>query len=59
MQFAIAIAAAIAIVIVSFVVVYLAWRGYKTKKEWFPLILAICAFPVLIVLAVFIVHGNL
>lgn len=59
MQFAIAVAAAIAIIVVSFVVLFFAWRGYKTKKEWFPLILAICAFPVLILLAVLIVHGNL
>ena len=59
MQFAIAVAGAIAIIVVGFVVLFLAWRGYKTKKEWFPLVLAICAFPILIIFAVLIVHGNL
>jgi predicted permease len=59
MQFAIAVAAAIAIIVVGLIVLFIAWRGYKRQKEWFPLILAICAFPVLILLVVLIIQGNL
>lgn len=58
-MFAIAVAAAIAIIVVGFVALFFAWRGYKRQKEWFPLVLAICALPILILLAALIIHGNL
>jgi hypothetical protein len=58
-MFAIAVAGAIATIIVGLVALFLAWRGYKRQKEWFPLVLAICAFPILILLAALIIHGNL
>ena len=58
-MFAIAVIAAIVIVVVAIIVVYFGWRGYKTKKELFPFILSICAFPILLLLAGLIIHGNL
>ena len=58
-MFAIAVAAAIVIIIVGFVALFFAWRGYKRQQEWFPLVLAICALPILILLAALIIHGNL
>lgn len=59
MKFAIALIAAIVIVVINLVLIYLAWRGYKTKQEFFPLILALCALPVVVVLAGMIVYGNM
>ena len=59
MQFAIAVIAAIVIVVVAILAIYFAWRGYKTKDELFPFILSICAFPILLLLAGLIIHGNL
>ena len=58
-MFAIAVIAGIIIVAVAIVVVYFGWRGYKTKDELFPLILSICVFPILVLLAGLIIHGNL
>jgi hypothetical protein len=59
MQFAIAVIVGIIIVAVAFIAVYLGWRGYKSKNELFPFILSICAFPILLLLAGIIIHGNL
>jgi hypothetical protein len=59
MQFTIAVVAAIAIIVVAFIALFFAWRGYKRQKELFPLILAICALPILILLAALVIHGNL
>jgi hypothetical protein len=58
-MFAIAVIAAIAIVAVAIIFIYFAWRGYKTKDELFPFILSICAFPILLLLAGLIIHGNM
>jgi hypothetical protein len=58
-MFAIAVIAAIVIVVVAIMVLYFGWRGYKTKNELFPLILSICVFPILLLLAGLIIHGNL
>ncbi len=59
MQFAIAVIATIVIVVVGIIFIYFTWRGYKTKDELFPLILSICAFPVLLLLAGVIMYKNL
>ncbi len=59
MHFAIAVIAGIVIVAVAIIAVYFGWRGYKTKNELFPFILSICAFPILLLLAGIIIHGNL
>lgn len=53
-----AIAIAIVIVAMNLAAIFFAWRGYKKQSEWFPLILAICALPVVAVLAGMIVYGN-
>jgi NADH:ubiquinone oxidoreductase subunit K len=58
-MFAIAVIAGIIIVAVAIIVIYFGWRGYKTKGELFPFILSICAFPILVGLAVLIIHKNL
>ena len=54
-----AIAAVVVMVVVNLILIFLSWRGYRKSNEWFPLVLAICAFPVGAVLAGMMVYGNL
>jgi multisubunit Na+/H+ antiporter MnhB subunit len=59
MKLAIAIVAAIVVIAVNLVLIYLAHRGYKKEKEWFPLLLAIIALPVVVAFMGMIVYANL